>query len=441
MKNSIIFIFTLVSQIIIAQEVTITPEKEKEIRAYINHFEESNQLMGTVAITDNGKEIINTTFGLLNKDHISEKKYTVGSVTKLFTAVLVAKLQEQGKINLEEKLSTYFPNIPNANQIKIGNMLNHTSGLGDYVSKGDSLHFWLKEPRKQKEIMEEITQQGVLFQPGDSVSYSNSAYYLLGCILEKKHNKLFEQILKDEITKPLHLKNTVALSEGALHTQIAHSYEKKNGEWGIMKEFYFPNAFSAGFIATTATDMNIFLDYLFTYKLVKKETLQSMLPKNEDWFGYGIMKVPFYEHKAFGHGGDTFGTHSLASYSLENKLAVTYIINGEDYPTNTFAIGLLSIIYDKEYALPNFKEYTPDQKFYSAYSGTYTSDDLPISIKIFTENNILKAQGEGQPAFDLKPVEKHVFDFKKAGVEIEFNPYLDKMILKQGGQAFEMIKT
>ena len=207
-----------------------------------------------------------------------------------------------------------------------------------------------------------------------------------------------------------------------------------------MEEFYFPNAYSAGYIATTASDMNKFLNALFNYEIIKKETLASMLPKENDWFGMGIMKAPFYEHKGYGHGGDTYGTHSVATYTLENKLAVTYIINGENYPTNDFAIGLLSIVYDKEYTLPSFKEYTPDKKFYSAYEGNYISDKLPIKIKIYTEDGLLKAQGEGQPAFTLNPVEKHIFDFKKAGIELEFDPYQETMPLKQAGQDFKVTK-
>jgi D-alanyl-D-alanine carboxypeptidase len=443
MKNIILFITILVSQVAFSQQVIITPDKKEKIKTYVNHFEENNQLMGTISIMQNGKEVINKTFGEINKKEsnlLSERKYTIGSITKLFTAVLYAKLLEAGKISFEDKLNVYFPNIPNSDKIQIKHMLNHTSGLKNYVSKSDSLHFWLKKPRTEKEILDEIIMQGVSFQPRDSLSYSNSAYYLLGKILEKKYKKPFEQILTNEITTPLNLTNTVALSEGSSHNNVAKSYEKKNGKWVEMEEFYFPNAYSAGYIATTASDMNNFLNALFNYKIIKKETLQSMLPKENDWFGLGIMKAPFYEYIGYGHGGDTYGTHSVATYTMENKLAVTYIINGENYPTNDFAIGLLSIVYDKEYALPNFKEYTPDKKFYEAYSGTYGSDKLPIKIKIYAEDSVLKAEGEGQPAFTLNPVEKHIFDFKKAGIELEFDPYQEKMLLKQAGQEFEMTK-
>jgi D-alanyl-D-alanine carboxypeptidase len=442
MKTVLLAITLLASQTIFSQKIVITPEKKEEIKIYIKHFEDSNQLMGTVSIFQNAQEVVNETFGEKNNTSnvLAERKYTIGSITKLYVAVLFAKLQEEEKINFEENLSSYFPEILNANKIEIRQMLNHTSGLKDYASKADSLHFWLKKPRSTKEIMDEIVSQGVAFQPGDSLSYSNSAYYLLGRILEIKHQKPFAQILTDEITIPLQLMNTFAIAEENNHNSIAKSYEKKRSEWIEMEEFYFPNVFSAGSITSTALDMNTFLSNLFTNKIIKEKTLQAMLPNDDDRFGLGMIKFPFFEHIGYGHGGDTYGTHSVAVYNRENKLAVTYIINGENYPTNDFAIGLLSIIFDKEYTLPEFKEYIADKKYFELYEGVYGDDGFPMTIKIYTEVEELKAEAEGQSSFTLTPTEKHVFEFAEAGIEIEFKPSENKFILKQAGHIFELKK-
>lgn len=121
-------------------------------------------------------------------------------------------------------------------------------------------------------------------------------------------------------------------------------------------------------------------------------------------------------------------------------MPITLVINGENYTSNSFTIRFLSIIYEKEYKLPTFTSYTPDKKFYDAYAGVYSSDELPIHITVFVEDGVLKAQGQGQPAFTLNPIGKHTFDFKQAGLEMEFDPYTDKMTLKQAGQVFEMKK-
>lgn len=441
MKTLFATLALLISQVVFAQQSIITPEKKGEIKAYIKHFEDNNQLVGTLSIFEDGKEVVNHTFGEKNTiQGTSERKYTIGSITKLFTGVLFAKLQEADRISLNEKLSKYFPKVPNANKIDIRQMLNHTSGLKDYASKGDSLHFWLQKPQTHQIILDEIINQGVVFEPGDSLRYSNSAYYLLGRILEQKHQKRFDQILADEITTPLGLKNTLAIADGGTYDNIASSYERLRGEWKEMEEFYFPNAYSAGAMVSTAYEMNTFLNALFTGKVIKKETLEAMFPKKDDWFGLGVMKVPFYNHFSYGHGGDTYGTHSVSSYNTENKLALTYIINGENYPTNDFAIGVLSIIYDKDYELPEFKTYTPEERFFELYAGTYGSVDLPITIKIYEEEGSLMAQGSGQASFALNPTEKHVFDYQPAKLEIEFQPFKNTFILKQGGQTFEMKK-
>jgi len=437
MKTLITFALLIISTSISAQNNIITSEKKNQIEDYINHFEANNQLMGNVSIFENGKEIINKTFGSKNN---AATKYTIGSITKMFTSVLFAQMAEKNKIDLNEKLNNYFPQVPNAKEISIKQMLNHTSGLKDYVVKNDSLYFWLKESVKQEDIIQEIIRQGVGFEPGDSLSYSNSAYYLLARILEQKYQKKYREIVADNIATHLGLKNTFGLDEENNHLNSAKSYKKRNDQWEEMEEFYFPNATGTGNIISTPSELNTFMQALFLEQIIKSSTLEEMLPVNDDWFGMGIMKVPFYEYIAYGHGGDTYGTHSVMSYNPNNKLAISYIINGENYPTNDFAIGLLSIIYDKDFELPEFKEYKPEERFYELYEGTYGAEGFPMNIKIYLEENQLKAQAEGQPAFILTPTGKHIFEFAQAGLEIEFKPFENKFILNQAGQIFELKK-
>ncbi len=200
-KIFLLTIILLFSQIIFAQKTIITPEKQEEITNYIKHFEENKQLMGNVCVFQNGKSILNINFGHNNHliDNIETRRYTIGSITKLFVGVLFAKLKEEGQIKYKEKLNTYFPTIPNAEKIELGHMLNHTSGLKDYTSKNDSLHFWLTTPRSKQAIMNEIIHQGVGFQPKEKVEYSNTAYYLLARILEQKHQQSFQQIIANTI--------------------------------------------------------------------------------------------------------------------------------------------------------------------------------------------------------------------------------------------------
>lgn len=437
MKNLLLFILLIASNSIFAQQTIVTSEKKKQILEYIRHFDDNQQLMGNISIFENGKEVVNKTFGAKNT---TSTKYTVGSITKMFTAVMIHQLAESDEIDLDDKLKKYFRKIPNSKKITIRQMLNHTSGLGDYVVIEDSIYNWLNKPVERKDIIQEIIRQGVEFQPGEGLRYSNSAYYLLARILEKEYKKSFEQIIEEQIIVPLQLKNSFAIDDKTPLAHLPKSFELEKEEWIEVEEFYFLNASGAGNLVSNGHDLNQFLVALFSDKLISQESLKQMLPKNDDLFGAGIMKIPFPKCTAYGHGGDTYGTHSLTSIDPENKISVALSMNGGDYPTNQFAVGILSIIYDMEFELPNFEEYTPNKEFYATYEGTYASDDLPISIKIFVEGDELNAQGEGQPAFELTPRDEHVFDFQKAGVKIIFEPNENKLILEQSGQSYEMTK-
>ena len=439
MKTRLYILLALISFSVTAQKAVVNSAKLEEIKAYLKHVEDNDALLGSVSVFENDKELLNRSFGTIPASPAT--KYQVGSISKLFTAVLIAQLVEEHKMDLNEPLAAYFPKMPGASSIKLSNLLNHTGGLQDFVVKQDSLKYWLKKPVSQQAILDEIARQGVAFQPGDSISYSNSGYYLLARILEQKYQKPYETILAEKITTPFGLKNTFSLNGETAYEDTAVSYEKKDGNWVKLEEFYFPNVQGVGDIISTVYDLNSFLSALFNHKILKEETLKGMLPKDGDWFGLGIMKAPFYDHIAYGHGGDTYGTHAVTSYNPEHKLGITYVVNGEGYPTNDFAIGLLSIIYDKDYSLPELTEYTPDTVYYDAYSGTYSSPELPIAITVFQKDGALRAQGEGQSSFVLTPKSKHAFAYVKAGINITFDPDAETFVFEQGGQQFELKKN
>nr|WP_305070017.1 serine hydrolase domain-containing protein [Flavobacterium covae] len=116
-------------------------------------------------------------------------KYQIGSVTKLITATLIYKLIEKKKLGINDKLSDFYPEIPNSEKITIKNLLEHTSGLGSYVVKEGQV--WVTEKVTEKEIFNLIIKQGVSFEPNEKVAYSNTAYYLLTKIIEKNTKNHF----------------------------------------------------------------------------------------------------------------------------------------------------------------------------------------------------------------------------------------------------------
>lgn len=421
----------------------ITKEKKAAIDKYLDYLEAENQIIGAVSIAKEGKEVYGRNFGQGNLTNqtidATQLVYQIGSITKLFTAVLIGQLVEKNKLSYDEYLSAYFPKVPNASTIRIGQMLNHTSGLQDFIVKDDSLLEWLFEPVLEKEIIAEIIRSGVAFEPGEGLQYSNGAYYLLTKIVEQKYGKSYKKIVTEQIFKPLKLSKTNSISVKDRYQNIAKPYEKLEA-WTAVKDFYFPNVIGVGDIVSTPQELNRFIHDLFSYKVIKKATLEEMLPLERKPFGYGIMSIPFYHKKLYGHGGDTRGTHCVMAYDRPEKLSITYMINGELFLTNDFALGLLSIIYDRAFEYPKFEVYAVSPTDLESYEGLYSAPDFPLKLKIYVDGNYLKAQGTGQPAFILNAVEKHQFSFKDAGLEITFVPENQQLILKQGGEIIEMKK-
>lgn len=403
----------------------------------LNYISQNKQGIGSITIFQNGKEIYQKSFGQDQLQNVKWDKntgYQIGSISKLITAVMLMQLEEKGKLKLDEKLSKYYPEIPNANKITLENLMNHTSGLGDYAGP------WLfGKTVGDKAILDTIKKHGVEFQPGEKERYSNSGYYLLSRILEKVAKKPYNVLLKENITSKANMKNTFSVLDD--QKNIFKSYENTTGKWTEVEDFDFRNCIGLGDITSTTYDMNLFINALFDYKFVKKETLDKMLPKSGKPFGLGVMTVPFYNQISYGHGGDTAGTHSLVSYSPTEKYSISTIINGEKLAHREVFLGIINLVYDQEYEYPKFTELKKvSEKELQKYEGTYYSKDLKADFKIFIKDENLFAQLADQPSFPLEYSEGDQFKNDNIGVEIAFSLEKKQLNLIQNGNNLVFIK-
>jgi len=414
-----------------------------KLDGFVTLIEDHNRGIGSLTIHKDGQQLYNRNFGqssMPQQQYDDHTRYQIGSITKTYTAVLIFKLIEKGTLSLEDRLEKFFPDIPGAKEITIRHMLDHTSGLGDYTWKDDNPD-WLLEKVTEQQILDEIKHEGVAFKPGEKQEYSNSAYYLLAKITEKLYHKEYSILVQEQICQPLGLKNTASMA--AIPENVYRPYEyDASGKWMQVEDFYFPNTRGVGDIVATTSDMLKFINALFSYKLLRKETVEIMKPMMEkkESFGRGLMPIPMRTQLLYGHGGDTKGTHSILGYNEKDKVAIALVLNGERYTRNQFLLGVLSIMYEEPFDLPIFKTIEVSTEEMDKYAGTYGSPELPIKIKIFRDKDVLYAQGTGQPAFPLDPYDNNKFQFEQAAVTIEFLPDGNSMLFKQGGMAIEAKK-
>ena len=299
-KNIIIsfLLLLIVSSISFSQKKNIeqTAKTIKKIETYLDKIEKFG-FTGTVLVELNGEKVVSKGYGFRN---INQKQkntpntiFDIGSITKQFTAAAILKLEMQGKLSTDDKISKYFSDVPkDKSEITIHQLLRHSAGLpsvvgGDYdkITKG--------------EFVDKVLNAPLEFESGTRFSYSNVGYSLLAIIIEKVSGKSYEQFLYENLWKPSNMESTGYKRPGFDNDLIATGY-KDDKEWGkpIDKEWetdapYWHLKGNGGILSTTE-DLYKWHLALLSDKILSKEAKQKYyhpkLRENEDtnsYYAYG----------------------------------------------------------------------------------------------------------------------------------------------------------
>lgn len=434
MKQFVItFITCCFVQIGFSQEFSMT-----KLNNYFDTLEQNDKFMGTVCVSKSGENIYTKSVGFSNIEAKvranQNSKYKVGSVSKSFTAVMIFQAIEQGKLTLITTLNKYFPNIKNAENITIDNLLTHRSGIHNFTDNNFPL--WATEKKTRDELLKIIEEGGSDFTPNSKAQYSNSNYVLLSWILEIIYNKPFSEILQMNIITPLKLTNTSF--EKLESNSICNSY-KYFDKWRIESDTDPSVTMGAGGIVSTTNDLNLFFHTLFSGKLISQNSLVQMKTMT-DGFGRGLFQIPFGTKIGYGHTGVIDGFNSVSIYFPNDQTAYSLTSNGANYIINNISIAVLSAIYNIPFEIPNFTKVNYTSADLDKYLGVYSSGQLPIKLTISKREKTLVAQGTGQPSFDLETSGENTFKFDQGGIVLVFDPAKGTMILKQGGGSFLMKK-
>ena len=395
---------------------------------------EHHKLMGSVAVSIGGKVAYTRAVGY--SDIASQKaadthtRYRIGSISKTFTAVMIFKAIEAGKLKLTTLLSSYFPQVKNAEEIIMAQLLNHSSGIPNFTADRDYPQIRTKE-LSQTELFKMVTFSGSDFSPGEKHAYSNTNYLLLSLILEKIHGKGYPAILQEQITDPIGLKNTYYGRPTNTAQYESHSYIRSKGNWERLIETNMSVPLGAGAIVSSPVDLNLFAYALFNNKLVSPSSLKLM-ETMANGYGMGLFRVPFYQRSGYGHRGNIDGFAAFFYHFAEGDVSVAMTANGVDINTNDIAMVLLNAAFQKPFELPNFTLPILDTADLDKYLGVYASEDIPLKLIISKKGNVLMAQATGQSAFELKPIGKDRFAFEKAKITMEFSPLANRLIMVQG---------
>ena len=254
--------------------------------------------------------------------------YNIGSVAKQFTAALVLKLVDRGKLSLTDSIGRHLKGLrPEWNAILIEQMLNHTSGLArDYATgsretdnvPGDSL-------------LAMATRDTLRSKPGTEFAYSNTAYLLLGILIEKMHGKPYGVVLHDEIAQPLGLAS-LRWCEDVVRDRAATGYIRwSDGKATTRGDVHASQVLGAGSICSTAGDMARWNRALHSSRVVSAASYAAMTtPRGaaRGRYGFGLnLRKAAWGSRGIYHEGEGSGFSSHNAWFPEESLSVTLLYN------------------------------------------------------------------------------------------------------------------
>lgn len=269
----------------------------------------------------------------------------IASITKPFTATLIMKLIEEGKLSLDDTVEKWLPGaIPAGSRITVRMLLNHTSGLTDHEDVQEFDEQNLANPEREwtsKEILAISNKYGLKFEPGEKYEYCNTGYYILGMIIEKVTNDTVENQMQQRFFKPLGMSRTSITGDGMMSEPFAHGHAwlPTTGKVIDNSDWNFSWDWTAGSCVTTGNDMLTWTKALFNGRVVNEETLRQMTtpiaPSTNYGFGLSSMFFPLFGERMIGHNGANTGTHAVWLYLPESNRTIFAEMNRLDVPSES----------------------------------------------------------------------------------------------------------
>ncbi len=443
--------FGLYSMIILCLAVYILSANSQsfdgDTESYIDNLLSStypdNEPGITVLIAKDGKVLYKKAFGLADIESNTplsvDNVFPIGSMTKQFTAVAVLQLVNEGKINLNDDIKKYLPDYNSHNKIiTIENLLTHTSGILGFGNAEQK--FTSKE-----DIIDAIQNDELLFEPGSNFRYSNSAFYLLGLIIEKASGLTYQEYVQKNIFDPLQMKHSYFDTDENDIPMLANGNgirRSKDDRIATFHHWAWP--YSAGNILSTTEDLLLWNEGLNGDKIVPQSLLEkaftSYVLNNgaKTNYGYGWNVIPHEGYTEIEHGGSTNGSFSEGIRIPEKDLYIVALSNNRSKSAINISKEILARLMDNG----NKKEITPDRKEITLsvdaierLVGEYEMQP-GFNLKIFIENGNPYIQATGQAKMQLYPESDTKFFVKVVDAQLEFIPDADgtvnKLILTQG---------
>ncbi len=445
MKLYYLLVFLFVSASAFGQNLKI------EMDAMMTAQYKSDEPGAVALVAKGGKLIYRQAFGMANLEHnivmTPEHVFEIGSITKQFTSVSILMLMEQGKLALEDPITKFIEKYPtHGHTITIRHLLTHTSGIKSYTGMERWTKLW-RNDMTPMEMIDLFKNEPMDFAPGEKWEYNNSAYFMLGYIIEKTSGVPYPQFLEKNIFGPLGMKNSYFGSKSMIIKNRAQGYQKKenyvNAEYLSLSQPY-----AAGSIMSTVDDLLTWQLSIQSNKLVKHETMQKAFTDNKlnngkpTHYGFGWELNDINGSATIEHSGGIFGYSTNAIYLPKEDVFVAVFDNCDCKNPGEVSTRMAALVIGKPYPEAVAKIIL-DDGYTKSLTGVYDFEDGTSRI-ISLDGGQLYSQRTGSQKFKIFPQDKMNFVFDAGFTTYQYitgKTGVNELLLKNRINVVKGVKT
>ncbi|MCD2259199.1 serine hydrolase domain-containing protein [Psychroserpens luteolus] len=403
-------------------------ELKKKFTNYLGELE-NNQFSGSVLVAHKGKVITSGGYGFADKSANTKNKSTtvfdIGSITKQFTAAGILKLEEQGKLSVNDKITNYFKNVPISKEnITLHHLLTHSSGLPPAI--GHDYHIISKPDFIDKSLSSDL-----LFTVGTGYEYSNVGYTLLAMVIEEVSGQSYENFLYDHLWNPSQMEQTGYIRPKFDQSNVAVGY-RDSGKWGKPNEKWDDGISwhlkGNGGILSTVEDMykwhqallgNTILSQASKSKMYTKHIEEGQGAQSHYGYGWAIFPTPRNTELIAHNGGNGIFFADFWRY-LDEDITIIMMTNHANRGYDMLTSQLAGIILK-----PNFE---PNSELRQSQADAQSERQMEQILDSFLDV-IKKDDATGWETFirhnfskemiDFMPMDEHLAMFKKMHNELK----------------------
>ena len=337
------FLGMLVATTAIADELT-------DVKHYLTSTYAADRPGAAVLVARDGEVVHQAGYGLANVELRvpinNDTVFRIGSITKQFTAAAIMLMQQRGQLSVSDSISQYLPNYPtHGHVISIEHLLTHTSGIMSYTNLPEYMQSGIRNDLSTEELLDVFDHLPMEFAPGDQWNYNNSAYVMLGAIIESIAGQSYDEYVADNLSAPLNLNNTVYGGPKLVPNRASGYSLDEDGNIVNADFLSMTQPHAAGSLLSTTGDLFQWHRSLTGGEFIHDDSYASMttpvvLNDGSTFpYGYGLGLGETRGRRTIEHSGGIHGFSAFSIWLPDSDVYVAVLTNGATYGPGPVTVG------------------------------------------------------------------------------------------------------